>query len=84
MEFFDGIKTFLFLVSSILLYPVLLLLALSALWLIWEAGRFLGEWMERSRDLYRRRIPWKHSAFPRRCAGTARSCGTWIGRTRRR
>ena len=49
MEFFDGIKTFLFLVSSILLYPVLLLLALSALWLIWEAGRFLGEWMERSR-----------------------------------
>ena len=35
MEFFDGIKTFLFLVSSILLYPVLLLLALSALVSLW-------------------------------------------------
>ena len=49
MEFFDGIKTFIFLVSSILLYPVLILLALSTVYLIWEAGRFLGEWMERAR-----------------------------------
>ena len=49
MEFFDGIKTFIFLVSSILLYPVLILLALSTVYLIWEAGRFHGEWMERAR-----------------------------------
>ncbi len=49
MEFFDGIKTFIFLVSGILLYPVLILLALSTVYLIWEAGRFLGEWMERAR-----------------------------------
>lgn len=64
MEFFNVIKTFIFLVSSILLYPVLILLALSTVYMIWEAGRFLGEWMERARC--GRFVPRKDSAetFP--------------------
>ena len=49
MVFFDLLKTFIFLVSSILLYPVLILLSASAVYIIWAAGRFLGEWMERAR-----------------------------------
>ena len=49
MVFFDLLKTFIFLVSSVLLYPVLILLSASAVYIIWTAGRFLGEWMERAR-----------------------------------
>ena len=49
MIFFDLLKTFIFLVSGILLYPVLILLSISAVYIIWAAGRFLGEWMERAR-----------------------------------
>lgn len=49
MVFFDLLKTFIFLVSSVLLYPVLILLSASAVYIIWSAGRFLGEWMERAR-----------------------------------
>ena len=49
MVFFDLLKTFIFLVSSVLLYPVLILLSASAVYIIWTAGCFLGEWMERAR-----------------------------------
>lgn len=42
MVFFDLLKTFIFLVSSVLLYPVLILLSASAVYIIWTAGRFLG------------------------------------------
>lgn len=49
MVFFDLLKTFIFLVSGILLYPVLILLSASAIYIVWAAGRFLGEWMERAR-----------------------------------
>ena len=49
MAVFDLLKTFIFLLSSILLYPVLILLALAALYVFWAAGRVLGEWIARSR-----------------------------------
>ena len=50
MVFFDLLKTFVFLVSSILLYPVLILLSLAVFYMVWACGRFLGEWQTRSRS----------------------------------
>lgn len=49
MIVFDLLKTFVFLVSGILLYPVLILLSLTAVYMVWGMGRFLGEWMERAK-----------------------------------
>ena len=49
MAFFDLLKTFVFLLSSILLYPVLIFLALAALYAVWAVGRVLGEWFARSK-----------------------------------
>lgn len=49
MIVFDVLKTFVFLVSGVLLYPVLILLSLTAVYIVWGMGRFLGEWMERGR-----------------------------------
>lgn len=43
------LKTFIYLVSSSLLYPVLLLLSLLVLVVIVQAGSFFAEWLERSR-----------------------------------
>lgn len=49
MIVFDLLKTFVFLVSGVLLYPVLILLSLAAVYMVWALGRFLGEWMERAK-----------------------------------
>lgn len=43
------LKTYIYLVSASLLYPVLLLLAALTLLVIVYAGAFLAEWLERSR-----------------------------------
>ena len=43
MAIFDLLKTFVFLVSGILLYPTLILLSLAAVYTVWLCGRFLGE-----------------------------------------
>lgn len=50
MIVFDLLKTFVFLVSGILLYPVLILLSLATVYMVWALGRFLGEAMERARS----------------------------------
>ena len=49
MDFLAGIKTYLFLLSSCLLYPVLLLLAALSLWSFFECGRLLAAWIRRRR-----------------------------------
>jgi len=41
------VKSFIYLVSSSLLYPVLFLLSLLVLWMLFYAGAFLAEWLER-------------------------------------
>jgi len=43
------LKTFIYLVSSSLLYPVLLMLAILILVTVVQAGSFLAEWVERAR-----------------------------------
>ncbi len=47
MDIFAGIKTFIFLISSCLLYPVLLLLAGLSVWIFFEIGRLLADWIHR-------------------------------------
>ena len=47
MDFFAGIKTYIFVLSSCILYPVLLLLAGLTVWIFFECGRFFGSWIER-------------------------------------
>ena len=47
MDFFAGIKTYIFVLSSCILYPVLLLLAALTVWIFFECGRFFGCWIER-------------------------------------
>jgi biopolymer transport protein ExbB/TolQ len=44
-----ALKTYIYLVSSSLLYPVLFLLAVLTLFVIVYAGTFFAEWLERSR-----------------------------------
>ena len=43
------LKTFIYLISSSLLYPVLFLLSMLIIWLILYAGAFFAEWLERVR-----------------------------------
>ena len=43
------LKTFIYLVSSSLLYPVLALLCLLVLWVVVYSGSFFSEWLERCR-----------------------------------
>nr|WP_320012180.1 MotA/TolQ/ExbB proton channel family protein [uncultured Desulfobulbus sp.] len=43
------LKTFIYLVSSSLLYPVLLMLSILVLVVIVQAGNFFAEWLERTR-----------------------------------
>ncbi len=43
------LKSFIYLISSSLLYPVLLLLVVMTLWLLVFAGSFAAEWLERRR-----------------------------------
>ena len=49
MDLLAGIKTYLFLLSSCLLYPVLVLLAALSLWSFFECGRLLAAWIRRKR-----------------------------------
>lgn len=50
MDIFAVIKTCIFLLSSCVLYPVLLLLAGLTLWIFFECGRFLAEYCRRRRE----------------------------------
>jgi len=43
------VKSFIYLVSSSLLYPALFLLSLLVLWMLFYAGAFVAEWFERRR-----------------------------------
>ncbi len=43
------LKTFIYLISSSLLYPILFLLVILILWIIIYAGSFFAEWLERLR-----------------------------------
>ena len=47
MNIIDAVKSFIYLLSSCLLYPDLILLALLSAWVVVLAGRFAAEWMER-------------------------------------
>jgi biopolymer transport protein ExbB/TolQ len=49
MEFGALLKTFIYLISSSLLYPVLFLLSILVIWTILYAGSFCAEWIKRSR-----------------------------------
>lgn len=49
MNLFAGIKTFIFMLSSCVLYPVLLLLAGLSLWIFFECGALFGDWIRRRR-----------------------------------
>lgn len=49
MDFFAGIKTYIYILSSCILYPVLLLLAGLSVWIFYECGRFLAFRLERKR-----------------------------------
>ncbi len=47
------LKSFIFIVSSALLYPVLALLSLLMCWVVVQAGRVFSEWIERRRSATR-------------------------------
>ena len=49
MEFMAGIKTYIYILSSCILYPVLLLLAGLSVWIFFECGRFAAFWVGRRR-----------------------------------
>lgn len=49
MDLFAGIKTFLFILSSCVLYPVLLLLTVLSAWIFFECGKLLADWVRRRR-----------------------------------
>lgn len=49
MDIFAGIKTYIFLLSSCVLYPVLILLAAMSVWIFFECGKLLADWICRKR-----------------------------------
>lgn len=49
MEFGALLKTFIYIIASSLLYPVLFILVLMVLGIIIQAGGFFAEWLERAR-----------------------------------
>lgn len=49
MDLFAGIKTYIYILSSCILYPVLLLLAGLSVWIFFECGRFFAFRLERKR-----------------------------------
>ena len=49
MEFGACLKSFIYLISASLFYPVLLLLSSGALWIVLSAGAVFAEWLERVR-----------------------------------
>ena len=50
MDFLAGIKTYIFILSSCILYPVLLLLAGLSLWIFFECGSSFSFWIRRKRQ----------------------------------
>ena len=50
MDLFAGIKTYIYILSSCILYPVLLLLAGLSVWIFYECGRFFAFRLERKRN----------------------------------
>ena len=49
MNFIAGIKTFIFILSSCILYPVLILLAGLAVWIFYECGALFADWIRRKK-----------------------------------
>jgi len=49
MDLFAGIKTYIYILSSCILYPVLLLLAGLSVWIFYECGRFFAFRLERKK-----------------------------------
>ena len=49
MDIFAGIKTSIFMLSSCVLYPTLLLLAGLSVWIFFECGRLFADWIHRKR-----------------------------------
>ena len=49
MDLFAGIKTYIFILSSCVLYPVLLLLAGLTVWIFFECGGFCAYWIRRKK-----------------------------------
>ncbi len=43
------LKSFIYLTSSSLLYPILILLSLLSIWILLQSGSFFAEWLERAR-----------------------------------
>ena len=50
MDFFAGIKTYIYILSSCILYPVLLLLAGLSVWSFYECGKLFAFLLERRRN----------------------------------
>lgn len=52
MNILAGLETFLYLVSSVLLYPVVVALVLLIFWVVISFGGFLREWIDRRRNRF--------------------------------
>ena len=52
MNILAGLETFLYLVSSMLLYPVVVALVLLIFWVLLSFGGFLREWIDRRRNQF--------------------------------
>jgi hypothetical protein len=52
MNLLAGLETFLYLISSVLLFPVIAGLALLVGWIVISFGAFLREWLERRRNVF--------------------------------
>ena len=52
MNILAGLETFLYLVSSVLLYPVVVALVLLIFWVLLSFGGFLREWIDRRRNYF--------------------------------
>ena len=49
MDIFAGIKTYIFMLSGCVLYPALILLAGMSVWIFYECGKLLADWIGRQR-----------------------------------
>lgn len=52
MDLSAALKTFIFVLSSSLLQPVLLLLCVLSLWIFFECGRLFADWLRRKRRIH--------------------------------
>ena len=50
MNILAGLETFLYIISSVMLYPVVVLLVLLTFWVVIFFGGFLREWIDRSKN----------------------------------